>query len=151
MRGYFRGRGVADADDLTGDVFVRVAQGIGGFRGDGASLRRWVFTIAHHRYVDELRSAHRQRSRSTGEVPEIEAMPAPSGSLDADLLAAMEQLTDEQREVLVLRFVADLPIRDVGRVLGKRAGAVKMLQQRGLERLAAALDSGSGRGVAPEA
>ena len=131
-------------------MFVRVAQGIDGFRGDRAALRRWVFTIAHHRLVDEFRSAHRRRSSPVGTVPEVEAAPPASGSLDPDLLAALEQLTDEQREVLVLRFVADLPLRDVARVLGKRAGAVKMLQQRGLERLAAELGDRSGGGVAPD-
>jgi RNA polymerase sigma-70 factor (ECF subfamily) len=44
-------------------------------------------------------------------------------------------LTDDQREVVVLRFVADLAVKDVARILGKRQGAVKMLQARGLERL----------------
>jgi RNA polymerase sigma-70 factor (ECF subfamily) len=44
-------------------------------------------------------------------------------------------LSDDQREVVVLRFVADLAVKDVARIVGKRQGAVKMLQARGLERL----------------
>ena len=44
-----------DAEDLTGDVFVRVARNLHEFKGDSAALRRWVFTIAHHRLVDEYR------------------------------------------------------------------------------------------------
>lgn len=95
-----------------------------------------MFTIAHHRLVDEFRSAHRQRSSPVASVPEADEAPTSAGVLDVDLVAALTRLTDDQREVVVLRFVADLPIRDVAKVLGKRTGAVKMLQQRGIEQLA---------------
>ena len=136
--GYFRGRGARHPEDLTGDVFVAVAEGLGRFRGDRAALRRWVFTIAHHRLVDEYRRSGRRTETTVAELPE-----APShddAPIDDELLAALRSLTDEQREVVVLRFVADLPLRDVARVVGKRSGAVKMLQLRGLEALRAQLE-----------
>lgn len=140
--GYLRGHGSRDPEGLCGDVFVRVAAGLPTFRGDRAALRRWVFTIAHHRLVDELKSAVRQREQLTAEPPE-----PPGGGehgLDLDLLAALACLTDDQRNVVVLRYVADLPIRDVAKILGKRGGAVKMLQARGLAELRARLDESAG-------
>jgi RNA polymerase sigma-70 factor (ECF subfamily) len=142
--GYFRGHGAADPDDLTGDVFVRVTAGIDRFRGDDAALRRWVFTIAHHRLVDEYRRGARTRETSVGDVPEVpdRAAAAADVLVDPALVAALGRLTPEQRDVVVLRFVADLPLRDVAKVLGKRAGAVKMLQARGLAALADELDEG---------
>lgn len=140
VRGYFAARGANDPDDLTGDVFVSVASGLSRFRGDDAALRRWAFTIAHHRLVDEYRSARRRREVPVGEPPEPDrTADRDAAPIDADLRAALDDLTDEQREVIVLRFVADLSLRDVARVLDRRTGAVKMLQSRGLERLRAAI------------
>lgn len=135
--GFFRGHRVRDPEDLTGDVFVRVARNLDQFKGDSAALRRWVFTIAHHRLVDEYRRAGRTREIAVAEVPERDTHTPPP--LDPALLQALEKLTVEQREVLVLRFVADMPLRDVAKIVGKRTGAVKMLQARGLAELKAAL------------
>lgn len=135
--GYLRGRGARDPEDLTGDVFVKVTQGLGAFRGDRAALRRWVFTIAHNRLVDDFRRERPARESVTADPPHSsidDEMP-----LDAELLQAMRSLTEEQREVVVLRFIADLPLKDVARIVGKRPGAVKMLQARGLATLASAL------------
>jgi RNA polymerase sigma-70 factor (ECF subfamily) len=133
VRGYFRGRGAGDPDDLTGDVFVSVTRGVGSFRGDSAALRRWVFTIAHHRMVDDYRRGEQHREVSVAELPDAPHADVTVG--DDDLTDALAMLTDDQREVVVLRFVADLAVKDVARILGKRQGAVKMLQARGLERL----------------
>ena len=56
-------------------------------------------------------------------------------------MRAISELTDEQREVIVLRFVADLPLRDVARITGRRTGAIKMAQARGLAALQLALSA----------
>ena len=134
VRGYFRGRGARDPNDLTGDVFVSVTRGLGSFHGDADALRRWVFTIAHHRMVDEYRSSQHDRHVWMAEVPDAPHADVTAGD-DDDLTRALAMLSDEQREVVVLRFVADLAVKDVARIVGKRQGAVKMLQARGLERL----------------
>jgi RNA polymerase sigma-70 factor, ECF subfamily len=136
--GYLRGHGVRDPADLAGDVFVSVARGIAGFDGDANALRRWVFTIAHHRLVDEWRRASRDRHILMSEPPDTVAVTDPHD--DAELLDALGDLTADQRDVVVLRFIGDLPLRDVARILGKRVGAVKMLQARGLEQLRLCLD-----------
>jgi RNA polymerase sigma-70 factor (ECF subfamily) len=141
--GYFRAQRMHDPEALTGDVFVAVTEQLGRFRGDDDALRRWVFTIAHHRRVDEIRrSARRPEVLTDAPVspPVRDAEP-----FDPDLIAALDRLTPEQRDVVVLRYVADLPVAAVARVTGKRAGAVKMLQARGLAALADHLAERSSR------
>jgi len=133
VRGYFRGRGAREPNDLTGDVFVSVTRGLRSFHGDADALRRWVFTIAHHRMVDEYRRAQRDQHVWTAEVPDTTYSDVTAS--DDDLRRALAMLSDDQREVVVLRFVADLAVKDVARIVGKRQGAVKMLQARALERL----------------
>jgi RNA polymerase sigma-70 factor (ECF subfamily) len=137
--GYFRSHGIGDAEDLTGDVFVKVTEHLSGFRGTDVALRRWVFTIAHHRLIDEFRRAG--RSRPTPEFDDSSLSVVEPDPLDDDLIRAISGLTDEQREVVVLRFVADLPLRDVARITGRRTGAVKMAQARGLAALHDALSA----------
>lgn len=132
--GYFRSHRMRDPEALTGDVFVSVTEKLGGFRGDDDALRRWVFTIAHHRRVDEIRRADRRPevlTDSPSTPPAVDDEP-----FDPDLVAALGRLTPDQRDVIVLRFVADLPLRAVADITGRRTGAVKMLQARALEALA---------------
>lgn len=135
--GFFRSHHVRDPEALTGDVFVAVTEKLRTFRGDDAALRRWVFTIAHRRRVDEIRRSGR-RPETLVDDPE----PPPSTDrlpFDPDLAHALEALTPDQREVLVLRYVADLPIAAVAAITGRTQGAVKMLQARGLEAMAGIL------------
>lgn len=145
--GYFRSHRMTDPEGLTGDVFVAVTQRLAGFDGDDASLRRWVFTIAHHRRVDEVRRAARRPTQV-----DIDPDPGPVDDpqpIDPELVAGLRSLTDDQREVVVLRFVADLSVADVADVTGRSEGAVKMLASRGLDALRAAL--GDGRESSPGA
>lgn len=133
--GYFRSHRMSDPEGLTGDVFVAVTQRLATFEGDDAALRRWVFTIAHHRRVDEIRRSARQVPPGP---PSPEAVD-PEDPFDPDLVAALATLTDDQRQVVVLRHVADLSVEDVAAITGRSPGSVKMLAARGLEALAARL------------
>ena len=133
--GYFRSHRMADPEGLTGDVFVAVTQRLATFEGDDAALRRWVFTIAHHRRVDEIRRATRQAPPGPPSPRAVE----PDDPFDPDLVAALATLTDDQRQVVVLRHVADLSVEDVAAITGRSSGSVKMLAARGLEALAARL------------
>src|SRR5215210_2503594 len=126
--GYFRGHGVRDPEGLTGDVFVGVTTGVQRFRGDATALRKWVFTIAHHRLIDEYRRTSRDPQHLVADVPD--SVHSEQSGEDGELRHALSQLTNEQREVVVLRFVADLALKDVARIVGKSSNAVKMLQAR---------------------
>ena len=139
--GYLRSQGARDPEDLTGEVFVDVTRGLHRFVGDDLALRRWVFTIAHRRLVDDRRRRkvrHDHASDEPAEGVEPDAVDA-STALDPELLRALDGLTPLQREVVVLRFVADLPIADVARIVRRPRTAVKALQARALAHLEATL------------
>jgi RNA polymerase sigma factor (sigma-70 family) len=148
--GYLRGQRAAEPHDTVGEVFVGVIRGLAAFRGDEKGFRSWVFAIAHRRLMDERRRLARRgeqpvdpgelsarfENRLTGDV-EAEAL---ERSGEGWALRALESLTEEQREVLLLRVVADLPVAEVARIVGRSEGAVKALQRRALSALARQID-----------
>ena len=153
--GYLRARGSTDPEDLAGEVFLRVARSIATFEGDEAHFRSWVFTITHRVLLDEHRRAgHRATTRSLEEAraggDAIQGPPAASVPgdwtaaaddlaarrwSDAEVIALVGQLTDDQRDVVLLRIVAGFSIQEVAGLLDKPAGPVKQLQRRGLAAL----------------
>jgi RNA polymerase sigma-70 factor, ECF subfamily len=137
VHNYLRAAGVRDSEDVLSDVFVDVMRGLEGFRGDRDALRRWIFTIAHHRVVDEHRRTSRRR-RFLRSVPS-EASFTHDEPIDPALIAALDALTPDQREVIVLRFVADLSLETVATLTQRAPGAVKSLQHRALRNLAVQL------------
>lgn len=138
---YLRGKGVPDVEDVTSEVFLAVFTGLERFTGGQTDFRSWVFTIAHRRVVDHWRRA--SRTPGTDEyTAEDDSRTAPSAEDDAlDELGAarvhelLGELTPDQRDVLLLRVVADLTVEQVADVVGKPVGAVKALQRRGLAAL----------------
>jgi RNA polymerase sigma factor (sigma-70 family) len=140
VHNYLRAAGAADSEDLLSDVFVDVMRGLERFHGDEAALRRWVFTIAHHRLVDEHR--RRARRRHLVQVQTHLRVAPPDEPLDPVLVAALATLTPDQREVVVLRFVADLSLETVATMTNRAESAVKSLQHRALRNLANSLAGG---------
>jgi RNA polymerase sigma-70 factor (ECF subfamily) len=145
--GYLRGSGVPDPEDTLGETFLQVARDLGRFEGDWARFKAWVFTIAHHRLIDARRSAARRPVDLVPDPPEPEQAAASDAAELAmnrigehELAEVLEVLSDDQRAVVLLRVVADLSIEDVATTLGKRAGAIKQLQRRGLAAVKRELD-----------
>jgi RNA polymerase sigma factor (sigma-70 family) len=136
--GYLRGRGVDDPEAVTQDVFLAVLPMVDSIRGGIEGLKTLLFSIAHARSVDH----HRRRSRTPPLVeyqPDLDARTSFSAEDQAlgsqhgaDVLSLLEVLNDDQREVLLLRVVADLPLDQVAAIMGKSVGAVKQLQRRAL-------------------
>jgi RNA polymerase sigma-70 factor (ECF subfamily) len=141
--GYLRAQGAADPEDLAGEVFLHVFRGLPEFSGGRAEFRAWTFTIAHRRRVDDLR----RRRRRPVEVAPTDVVTRAAGAGgdvhdDADariayawVRAQIDELPPDQRSVVLLRIIGDLTIDEIARTLGKRRGAVKALQRRGLRRL----------------
>lgn len=143
--GYLRGQGVPDPDDVLSEVFLQVARALPRFRGEDAELRPWVFTIARHRAIDDRRRrARRVRTSALGDDAVELAEPGPADPVDPQLLGALRELTADQREVVVLRFVADLSLEQVAAVTQRPVGAVKSMQHRALGQLARILGEGPG-------
>ena len=139
--GYFAGRSAEDPEALTQEVFLTVFSKLGGVSGGLQGLRTFTFSVAHARYVDEVR----RRARAPVLVGyEVEGDTRSSESAEAAALTGFDsggiphllaQLNVEQRNVLLLRIVAELPIEEVAEILGRSAGSVKQLQRRGLLKL----------------
>lgn len=136
--GYLRARGVDDAEATTSDVFLQLFARIADVRGGAEGVRRLAFTIAHARMVDDRRARARRprtvayeadRDLRTSEGVDTTAAVNAGTESALHLLAA---LPDSQRDVLALRFIADLSVEQVAAVLGRSTGAVKQLQRRGL-------------------
>ena len=132
--GYLRAQRAPDPEDVLGEVFLQVARDLDRFSGDELALRRWVFAIAHNRLLDARRRQGRRPAAADREVPDRPGPPR-ADPVDPALIEALSTLTSEQREVIVLRFVADLPLEDVARITRRRLGAVKAMQHRALETL----------------
>lgn len=134
---YLRLQGAFDPEDLTSEVFLGAFRGLPAFSGDEDGFRGWLFTIAHRRLADECRRAAVRPQRAVGDdVPE-----RCGGDVEEDAMRALSEarvrelcgrLVDDQRDVLLLRLVADLTVEAVAEAIGKTPGAVKALQRRGL-------------------
>ncbi len=140
--GYARANGARDPEDIAQDTFVSMVKGLDTFAGDERSFRSWLLTITHRRLVDDLR---RRIRRPLVEIDQQELLdrPAPGASDDdalarlqaAGVLDAIDRLTAEQRSVLLLRMLADLPVAEIARIVGKPQSAVKALLRRALASL----------------
>ena len=145
---FLRARGSLEPEDLTSEVFLVVFDKLDRFRGDEAAFRTFVFTIAYRRLTDELRRRSR-RGRHEEWDDELDTRRSPSaeeqamGNLaDAAARELLDGLPPDQRNVMLLRIVADLTVEQVAEILGKRAGAVKALQRRALESMRKKLSEG---------
>ncbi|MFN0148692.1 MAG: RNA polymerase sigma factor [Dehalococcoidia bacterium] len=134
-----RVREPAVAEDIASQVFLEAMQGIGRYRDRGRPMTAWLLTIARHRSLDWFRKARREHGiaiEPVGDGPE-------SGLTVA--LDALAVLTHEQREVIHLRFVEGYSLEEVGRMTGRKTGAVKSLQHRALARLKTVIGEQEGR------
>ncbi|MGD2103678.1 MAG: sigma-70 family RNA polymerase sigma factor [Anaerolineae bacterium] len=128
----------ADAEDLTARIFTEALEGLEDYREQG-SFSAWLFTIAHHRVVD-----HYRRKRTTQPLDaasEIEGDgPNPLAEVVREerlehLAWLVEGLDEEKQELLRLRFAGELTYREIGEIVGRSEGAVKMAVHRLLRRL----------------
>ncbi|HEX2361244.1 MAG TPA: RNA polymerase sigma factor [Jiangellaceae bacterium] len=149
VAGYLRCQGTAEPDDLTSEVFLGVFAGLKSFTGSEEKFRSWVFTIAHHRLVDERRRTVRRYWSTTADLSILDQV---GGDAEADALDVLGNqraaelgnqraaefcagLSADQRDVLLLRVVGDLTVEQVAKILGKTVGGVKVTQRRALSAL----------------
>ena len=146
---YLRARAPNAAEDLEGEIWLAVAEGIAGFSGGEEEFRAWVFLIARRRLADLRRTAVRRAAIAvpTAESespdrdgPEAIVLERMSAQDAADFVTAT--LSDDQAEVILLRVLGDLDVAEVAELMGKRPEAIRVLQHRALRNLHAALVRG---------
>ena len=126
------------AEDLAAEVFLQAVRSIGRYEYRGIAFRAWLYRIAHN-----LTAGHQRRQLSRGPVDPLPDEPIIGAAVDlaeqvagwSDLQAAVRRLTDEQQQVVILRFVEGLSLAEVAQATGRTAGAVKALQHRAVNRL----------------
>lgn len=144
---YVIARNAADAEDATQDALVKAWRALGRFRAD-EPLRPWLLRIVANEARNRRRSAGRREQLALRAVAASsgEAAPSPEETvLDADgrarLLAALERLPDDAREVLACRYLLDLSEDETAAALGLPAGTVKSRSARALDRLRGIVES----------
>ncbi|MDX1690193.1 MAG: RNA polymerase sigma factor [Acidimicrobiia bacterium] len=141
--GYARGKGIADADDVVQDVFLAAARRIGDFEGTWSNFRSWIFSIAYRQIVDR----YRRSGREDASLPRVLVDDLDPGPADevvdreaaSDAVRALDVLSGDERDVVLLRVVAGLETAEVAEAVGKRPGTVRVVQSRALDKVRAEL------------
>ena len=133
------------AEDLAQEVFSRAFTGLNQFRGE-ASPRTWLLAIARNRCIDHLRSVNRDpwrgapdREGDPDHYPDERPLASDLIARRAEIASAMEQLTEGERAMVILRYRHGLEYDELAHVFGLREGAVRMRISRALSRMRRAL------------
>ena len=129
------------AEDMTAQVFLRMLESIRDHKAWRSSFSGWLYRIAHNLVVDHYRRRDRQSTVDIDEAPPIAAdiedpVAIAEMHLDAERLrAAIRRLTDDQAEVVSLRFLEGYNISEVAAMTARTEGAIKALQYRAVATL----------------
>jgi RNA polymerase sigma-70 factor, ECF subfamily len=136
-------RDTDDADDLVQDCLVRALDRVAADPAI-AAVRPWLFTIMHNLFVSRWRTSRRRRVTIPGDAVENVEIPVAPDQDDAlarrDLLAGLDRLTEDQRQVLLLVSVEGLEYREVASILGIPVGTVMSRLSRARDNLHAHMD-----------
>ena len=143
------GIGAQEADQITGDVFARLLEKVAEGQGPRKNLRSYLFQTAYHLVVDQSRERLRTITLDVADTVQRESKPVQSMAEDKMLLEKLaktmeRELTEEQRNVIVLRFQEDFSLKETAEIIGKNVNSVKALQNRGINKLREAMSRENG-------
>jgi RNA polymerase sigma-70 factor (ECF subfamily) len=136
---YFRVNDDQTAEDLTSQVFLKAWENFQHYQAGSSPFIAWLYTIARNQVIDYYRTR-----KPTIAFDEIVSLPAKEESVDEQVQTrfklqamrdALQFLTEDQQEVLILRFIAGLGTQEIARAMHKAEGAVRALQMRALQTL----------------
>jgi RNA polymerase sigma-70 factor (ECF subfamily) len=143
-----RVRDEAIAEDLTAQVFLKALEGLPGYEPSGKPFLAWLYRIAYARVVDHWRKQERRATLPLDDtLPAREPRPGELLEVEDDWITAIDllaQLTDDQQEVVMLRFIGEMSLAEVAEIMGKTLGATKAVQHRALASLARLLEQQEG-------
>ena len=130
---------VAEAEDLTEDIFLRMLGAIADYKRTGVPFSAWLFRIARNHLVSYYRKNGNRKTDALQETM-ADSRHDPASIVETQLILgevaeAVQRLPDAQRDVIALRFAVGLSIAETAQVLGKRQGNVKALQHKAVTRL----------------
>ena len=136
-----------EADNIVGDVFSQLLEQFAGGKGPRTNLRSYLYQTAYHLVVDRSRvDKHtaplevamnvQEKGRTTSTVSQIEERVL----MEALVTAMNTELTEDQRHVIILRFLEDFSLKETAQIVGKEVNNVKVIQNRGIAKLRKALE-----------
>ena len=142
---FYRVHDQQTAEDLTSQVFLKAWDNLSGYELRGRPFKAWLLQIARNSVIDHYRT----RKDIVPLEPNAMSRPDPGASVSRQveqrlqgewLRAKLEHLTEDQRDVLILKFIHGLSTKEVAEFTGKKEGAIRALQMRGLQALADLID-----------
>ncbi len=129
-----------EAEDLTHQVFLKAWQNISGFTEKGFPLSSWLYRIARNLVIDYYRKTKPVVSIDEELILEQLIMRPDITALDskrdvARIMASLQVLKDIERDVVIMRFIEDLSIKEVAMTISKSEGAIKVIQHRALNKI----------------
>lgn len=137
---YLAARRCPQPDDSASEVWIRVGRSLERFQGDGVAFRRWLFTIARHVSIDEIRRVGRH-AVPTDPDDLVDASGPGDGDPADDVggldraIALVRRLPTDMADAVMLRHVYDMAVPDVAAIMDTSEGNVRVLTHRGLGRL----------------
>jgi RNA polymerase sigma-70 factor (ECF subfamily) len=131
---------VAEAEDLTEDIFLRMLSAIVDYRRTNVPFSAWLFRIARNHLVSHYRRNGVRKNQAVVDETVADSRQDPALIVETQMMLgevaeAVQRLPDAQRDVIALRFAVGLSIAETAHVLGKRQGNVKMLQHKAVAKL----------------
>ncbi|HUS82014.1 MAG TPA: sigma-70 family RNA polymerase sigma factor [Dehalococcoidia bacterium] len=131
---------VAEAEDLTEDIFLRMLSAIADYKRTNVPFSAWLFRIARNHVVSHYRRNGLRKNHGTIDETVADSRQDPASIVERQLMLgevaeAVQRLPEAQRDVIALRFAVGLSVAETAHVLGKRQGNVKMLQHKAVARL----------------
>ena len=138
---YFRVSDKQVAEDIASDVFLRAWENLKRYRIGSSPFIAWLYRIAHNAVIDYHRKKKPETLLQAVAVENMAAADKMEDRLELKLESeqlrrSLHHLTDEQQQVIILKFIGGLSTQEIARQMGKRQGAVRALQMRALQTLA---------------
>lgn len=146
---YYRVGNVADAEDLTQQVFLKAWQAIGRYRKAASPFIAWLITISHNLVVDFYRT-RKDKVYLDAEVVASDLASGPERVTEAHfeqqrLRRAIQKLHGEQQQVVLLRFIEGFGYEEIAALMGKREGTIRVIQHRALANMKHILEEEMGK------
>jgi RNA polymerase sigma-70 factor (ECF subfamily) len=142
---YFRVEDQQTAEDITSQVFLKAWSNLDRFQFSRTPYLAWLYTIAHNAVIDHYRTRKVTTALDDVQLSQPDHSEVVENEIDLtvemqSVKSALQTLTDDQQKVLTLKFIEGMSNNEIARQLGKREGAIRALQMRGLQALAKQLE-----------
>ena len=144
---YYKTGNLEKAEDLAAEALTKGIEGIGNFKDRGGTIGAWLFGIARNLLARERETAGKAQLVELEDELPVEEEEQPERLVlvklsNEELYDALSRLPDEQREVVLLRFMEGYDAKTVGEIMGRKPGAVRALQFRAIQALKEMFDPG---------